>query len=506
MNSNLLPRGNRRVRVGSLMGWPLAGLVLGLGGLMTGTHAEITYRAGVVLPATGGVHELIGDLVPAGDGAAGVFSAPGAGHLKLRFHRFGPDAEILAEREHSIEPLSFYGPALAWDGARAAVVASTFTQSVWLRLSADGDLLEGPLQLPGLPSGAAAGRTAAFRVLWLGDGYAVFGLWLERQFPQQDLSAGNFYTHLFYWRVNAAGEPEAPRELLRLAPMTYPGIEGAERVYYDVVWTGAHFFLAYYAESRTGPPLSVYYRLFDRAGNEVRGESPLFAQQVAQGPRLAWNGQTVGATALKTVSMPHPQAGNYMYFRAFGPDGTPLGEELEYGQKLGFGPTVVWTGDRFLTVYCMMHDFNTLGYALYLNAFGRTGERVGTEHPLRNPGGGVMLGRMALAFDLALAANGPVLFGKAQTSDAWNIQNQTLVFTLNNDAVIPPVLTVVRDGDRLRFTWPASAAGFRLQHSPGIAHPLWANVVDPVQVVGDRRRVEWRLPDGAPAGFFRLVE
>ncbi len=355
-------------------------------------HAEITLRGSLVLPETGGAHELVGDLTPAGEGAVAVFSAPGAGFLTLRLLRLGPNAEVLATRNHSIEPLSFYGPSLAWNGQHVAVVAATFTQSAFCLLSADGEMLRPPTQLPGLPSGAGAGRTAAFRVLWLGDSFAVFGLWLERQFPLQELIAGNFYTHLRYWRLSADGEPLLQRELLRLAPITYPGTEGAEKNYYDVVWTGAHFFLVYYAESRTGPPLSVYYRLFDRDGVEVRPEAPLFAHQVAQGPQLAWNRGTIGATAQKTVIMPHPDAGNYMYFRCFAPNGTPVADEVAYGQRLGFGPTVFWTGDRFVTAYCMMHDFLTLGYGLYLNPFSAAGEtrrsRIRPARPPRPRGAG----------------------------------------------------------------------------------------------------------------------
>ncbi len=109
---------------------------------------------------------------------------------------------------------------------------------------------------------------------------------------------------------------------------------------------------------------------------------------------------------------------------------------------------------------------------------------------------------MALGMDLGLAAKGPVIFARAQTSDAWNIRNQTLVLALNNDAVLPPALRVIRDGDRLRFWWPAHPAGFRLQHTPRINAPAWADVNNLVTEPDNRNVVEWPLPGFDPTGFF----
>jgi hypothetical protein len=167
-----------------------------------------------------------------------------------------------------------YEPAVSWDGETCGIAVSAFTQALFLRLSLAGELLTGPVQLPGLPSGDDAGRTAAFKVLWTGQAYAVFGLWLEREFPAQDLTAGAFYTHLFYWLVDKQGKILAQAALRTLAPTSYPSGEGAEKNYFDVVWTGQSFWVAYYGESQSGPPLSVYYRLFDLTRDSLFGKSP----------------------------------------------------------------------------------------------------------------------------------------------------------------------------------------------------------------------------------------
>jgi len=287
-----------------------------------------------------------------------------------------------------------------------------------------------------------------------------------------------------------------------LAPTTYPSGEGAEKDYFDVVWTGQAFFVAYYGESQTGPPLSVYYRMFDLGGGSVRTESPLFAAQVAQGPKVSWSGQGLAATALKTISIPDPDAGNYMYLRCFAADGTPRGPETAYGQKLGYGPTVTWVGDRFLTAYCVMFDMATLGYTLRFNAFDDAGRLLGTEQPLRNSQGLVMTGRMAMGVDLRLAGQGNVLYGKSQDSDAWGIQTRPLWFTLNNDFVVAPTLEIARRGNQADLRWPADAAPFRLQQAADLLAPQWADVSLTPVLEGDHYTLT--LPIGDP-GFFRMT-
>jgi hypothetical protein len=460
------------------------------------------FRASSALAFTGGPGQLASDLVWTGNGAAAVYAKPVGSSNSLAFYRLGPDAQVLVERVHSLAPWPCYEPSMAFDGDSFGVAVSAFTQAFFLRLSAAGDIVTGPVQLPGLPSGAGAGRTAAFKVLWTGEAYAVFGLWLEREFPLQDLTSGNFYTHLRYWLFDRQGQVLAQHELRTLAPTSYPSGEGAEKNYFDVAWTGQVFFVTYYGESESGPPFSVYYRTFDLAGGSVRSESPLFAAQVAQGPKLAFNGQGLAVTALKTISMPDPNAGNYMYLRCFTADGTPRGTETAYGQRLGFGPVVSWAGDRFLTAYCVMYDMATLGYTLMFDAFDESGHLIGAEQPLRNSKGSVVLGRMALGVDLQLVGQGNTLYGKAQNSDAFAIQTTPLWFTMNNDRVVPPVLQLARQGNQAGLRWPADAAPFRLQQRTDLLTPQWADVLLQPALEGDHYTLALPLEG---TRFYRLA-
>jgi hypothetical protein len=439
-------------------------------------HARIVLRGSQNLPYSGGISECIGDITPTADGFAAVYSHPVSNILNLVFYRFGHNAETLVKREHALAGINFYEPALCYDGQNFGVVAATFTQALFFRLSPDGTLLSEPLQLPGLGTGAELGRTAAFRVIWTGQGYAVFGLWMQKQFPLQDLGSGNFYTHLNYWFLDKTGTVVVHRELRHLAPMAYPGIAPGEKVYYDVVWTGQKFFVAYHSESESGPPFSAYYRLYDLQGNEVRGESSLWVKQTTQGARLAWNGRTIAATGLKAISLPSPDAGNYMYLRCFDQDGNPRGEETLYGQKLGFGPTLFWAGDKFVTAYVVMYNMMNLTYALFLQGFTETGLKLGDEYPLTNSEGSVQPGRMALAMDLQFLGGANVIYGKAQTSDMWDLARSPFVFTLKGDAVLPPQLTIVREGDAIRLAWPAEPTGFQLQETPAVLGQDWTGV------------------------------
>jgi hypothetical protein len=459
-------------------------------------------RSSYSLPLAGGPGQLAGDLVWTPSGAAAVYAKPVGNEMQLAFYRFDPDARTIVERVHSLAPWPCYEPGLAYDGQAFGIALSSLTQASFLLVAPSGDILSGPVQLPGLPSGAQAGRTAAFKVIWTGQGFAVFGLWLEREFPLQELTQGNFYTHLRYWLVNSQGQTLAQKELRTLAPLSYPGTEGAERNYYDVAWTGQAFFVTYYGESQNGPPLSVYYQLFDLAGGSLRPESPLLAAQVAQGPKLAWSGQAVAATALKTISLPNPAAGNYMYLRCFAADGAPLAVETSYGQKLGYGPIVSWVGDRFLTAYCVMYDMATLGYSLMFTAFDEQGRVMGAEQPLRNAKGSVITGRLALGVDLQVVGQGNVLYCKAQNSDAFAIQTTPLWFTLNNDFVISPTLKIVAQGDRMVLGWTADAAPFQLQESPRLFSPQWTDVPTLPQFDG----TQYALPV-IPSGsrYYRLI-
>lgn len=478
-----------------------AGLLYCFLGEGDAAEARLVYQASQNLPFSGGdPSQFMGDFAFAGTSVGAIYSRPAGASLNLMFYRFGPNAETLAERQYGPAGTNFYEPSICWDGKNFAVVAATYTQSMFMLLSPAGEIVQGPLQLPGLGTGADVGRTAAFEVLWTGQGYAVFGLWLEKQFPLQDLTAGNFYTHLHYWLLSPAGQVVTHRELRLLAPMAYPGIAAAEKLYYDVAWTGQRFFLAYHSESEAGPPFSVYYRLFDLEGNAVRAEAPVFANQVAQGAKLAWNGRTVGVTALKAISMPSPAAGNYMYVRCFDAEGNPQAVETEYGQRLGFGPTIFWAEDVLMTAYVVMYDMGSLTYALMLNSFSETGQKLGNEYPLANSKGAVLPGRMSLGVDLQFTPGGTVIYGKAQTSDAWGLSLTPFVFTLRNDA-LKPVLQIARNGDAVRLTWPDTEPVYKLMETPSLAAPVWTGVAGAPLIANDQCTLTVPM---AGARFFRL--
>jgi hypothetical protein len=471
-------------------------LILGIDSI---AGAKVLFRASTILPVTGSETQLVGSIVAIPDGAAEVISVPDGTRLRLNFHRFNTRVQTVAEQVHSHDELDFYGPALCWNGQGFGVAASTLTRAVFLVLDHDGQTVLGPQELPDLPYG---GRTAGFRILWTGTQYAVFGMWLEKSNPLQDLGSGTFYTHLHYWLLNADGTAAAHRELAMLAPITYPGIEGAEKAYFDVVWTGVNYFLAYYSESESGPPLGGYFKTYDLQGNELAEEQPVFAGQVTQGVRLAWNGRTVAATGLKSIQMPDPNAGNYMYIRCFDPDGTPHGIESEYGGILGFAPTVFASANGFVTAYVVLYDWNNLGYALMLNVFNEAAEHIPPEYPAASADGTVALGRVSLGFDLQITSGPDLVYGMAQASDAWGLVHQPLSFALRYRAPDWPRLSWARPNGGLLLQWPDDAADYQLMDSPNLDGG-WAPVTDqPTEVDGFKRlQIDFEAADKR---FFRL--
>jgi hypothetical protein len=168
--------------------WPML-LMLGLVSI---AGARVLFRSSMILPVTGGETQLIGSIVAIPDGAAEVISVPEGTRLRMDFHRFNTRVQCVASHAHSDDELNFYGPTLCWNGQGFEVVASTLSRAVFLVLDHDGQTVRGPQELPDLPYG---GRTAGFRILWTGTRYAVFGMWLEKSNPLQDLGSGTFYSH-----------------------------------------------------------------------------------------------------------------------------------------------------------------------------------------------------------------------------------------------------------------------------------------------------------------------
>ncbi|HEQ60623.1 MAG TPA: hypothetical protein ENN74_03340, partial [Firmicutes bacterium] len=324
----------------------MVGIIL----LAQGGQAELGYRATLTLPFSGGIPQLHGDLVPNDTGAAAVYSRPEAGgRLGLMFYRFAADLSVLVERPVAPEVVNHYEPSLCWDGQNYGVVSSTFNQATFMILSPAGDIVLAPLQLPGPPAGEGW-RTAAFRVLWTGNAYAVFGILAEPEYPWQ--TQGSYYTHLTYWLLNGAGEVLAQKDLGSVTPLAYPSFEGAEKEYYDVVWTGAAFFLAHQWESTGFPPVfQIGYRMVDLQGNPLQAEAPATTLPT-KGAHLDTNGAAIGLACLRDEGI---FGGNSLYARFFSLDGTPLGDEVRYDDTsavpTGYAPQIFTYRGRFIATY-----------------------------------------------------------------------------------------------------------------------------------------------------------
>jgi len=385
--------------------------------------AEPGFEWSVTLPFTGGEGQTLGDLVAHDGGVSAVYTRPDLGGLRLFLYRFAADGTKLLEREVGTAAELYYEPGLCWDGAVYAVAASSLTRGNFLVLSAAGDALLPTTPLPSIPFG---GRTAAFRVRCTPAGYAVFGLLLEPEFE----GSPYYYTHLHYWLLDATGAASVDRDLgILLAPIAYPGFEGAEKEYYDVAWTGAGFLVAYSAECGTPASFQACYRVVDLAGDTVRPEAPLTTVPT-QGPHLAASGAVIGAASLRQNPFPN---GNTLFARFFAPDGAPLAPEQRYDDPAlpptSFAPAMVRAGPGFLAA-CVYSDPYTLDYRLMLAPFDAGGVRLGYGAAVRDPLT-LVDDTINLGVDLQLAAQGPLLFGKGQ---AGTIQIAPILFRIPEPA------------------------------------------------------------------------
>jgi hypothetical protein len=417
-----------------LQGWVGFALWALSTGLASPTAAMTSsYQNSLLLPpASGGGPGLMeGDLIAVGDGAAAVYTRPDGSFGRLDFRRFGPDLAVLVERQVGDPAKTYYEPSLCFDGSTYAVAVSTLTQAQFMRLSEAGSEVLPPVALPGIPIGAGW-RTAAFRVLCTAEGYAVFGLALEPTFP----GSTTYYTHLFYWLVDQDGMALVTRDLLDdegllLAPIAYPGFEGAEKEYYAVIRAGTRYFLAYSAECGSPAVFQTCYRTLDVAGHTLRAEGPATTIST-KGPHLASNGQVVGLATLRQNPFP---GGNSLYVRFFGGDGTPRGPEVEYDDPadfpLGFAPQIAAYGGRFLAAWAYSDPFSgeTLLKLAEFDAAGSTLlDRLTVADPLD-----IFRGDINLGVDLQLAGDGRRLFGKGQTYPDF-IRIRPIVFLMRVDS------------------------------------------------------------------------
>ena len=403
--------------------------LLGLLAFASSGAADPRFEWSATLPFTGGPGQILGDLVAHDGGVSGLYSRPDGSGLRLFLYRFAADGSLLDERDVGAPGEIYYEPGACWDGARYAVAASSFTRGSFLLLSAAGDTLLPTTPLPSIPFG---GRTAAFRVRCTPAGIAVFGLLLEPEFPGSPF----YYTSLHYWLLDANGAVQVDRDLgILLAPIAYPGLEGAEKEYYDVAWTGAGYLVAYSAECGVPASFQTCYRVVDVDGDTVRAEAPATTVPT-KGPHLAANGDTIGLTTLRQNAFP---GGNNLFARFFDPDGTPRGPEQRYDDPAlvptGYAPAIVWAPPRFLAAYVQADPF-TLAYQVMLAPFDGAGVRRGYGAPVADPLA-VVNDTINLGVDLQLAAQGGLLFGKGQ---AGVIEIAPIVFRIPEPASAPLAL------------------------------------------------------------------
>ena len=414
----------RSLRVAGATASLLCGLVATL--VAAPALAERSFEWSATLPFTGGLGQTHGDLVAHDGGVTALHSRPDLGDLRLFLSRWTAAGTQVVARVVTSAGEIHYEPSLCWDGTRYAVATSSYTRGSFLLLGPTGDVLLPAVEPPSIPFG---GRTAAFRVRCTPNGYAVFALLLEPEFP----GSPYFYTRLHYWLLDATGAASVDRDLgILLAPISYPGFEGAEKEYYDVAWTGAGFLVSYAAECGSPASFQACYRVINLAGDTVRAEAPATTVPT-QGPHLATNGAVIGVATLRQNPFP---GGNTLFARFFDLDGTPRGPEQRYDDPmlapLGFAPTIVHSQEGFLAAY-VQSDPYTLAYQVMLAPFDAAGVRIGYGAPVADPLG-VVFDTINLGIDFQLAAQGSLLYGKGQ---AGNIQVAPIVFRIPEPGALP---------------------------------------------------------------------
>ena len=414
----------RSLRVAGATAFLLFGLIALL--VPAPARAEQSFAWSATLPFTGGLGQTHGDLVAHDGGVTALHSRPDLGDLRLFLSRWTAAGTQVVARVVTSAGEIHYEPSLCWDGTRYAVATSSYTRGSFLLLGPTGDVLLPAVEPPSIPFG---GRTAAFRVRCTPNGYAVFALLLEPEFP----GSPYFYTRLHYWLLDATGAASVDRDLgILLAPISYPGFEGAEKEYYDVAWTGAGFLVSYAAECGSPASFQACYRVINLAGDTVRAEAPATTVPT-QGPHLATNGAVIGVATLRQNPFP---GGNTLFARFFDLDGTPRGPEQRYDDPmlapLGFAPTIVHSQEGFLAAY-VQSDPYTLAYQVMLAPFDAAGVRIGYGAPVADPLG-VVFDTINLGIDFQLAAQGSLLYGKGQ---AGNIQVAPIVFRIPEPGALP---------------------------------------------------------------------
>lgn len=300
------------------------------------------------------------DIVFAGDRFCGIFPHDLDATNYMDYYNFGLNGSVTSKITFSSSE-AFIEPTIAWNGAGHGIAYSTIGDIRFMIIDINGNVLLNPIKMPGIPLGVKA-RTAAPKVIWTGNGYAVFGLVLIPSDPTKPDGTGIHYCNLFYWFIDPYGNVVNQKMVGELYGLEYPKFRGQEMYWYDVVWSGYSFFVAYYHEVPTTPPLpSVCYRLIDINGNQLTADGVAYSNVISAKPLLAWSGTTF---ALSAAGYPSSSSTG-LYVRFFDAAGTPLALENKiYEAQIGVytPPVVSWQGDKFVLGFSIVPNN---GYSTY---------------------------------------------------------------------------------------------------------------------------------------------
>lgn len=376
--------------------------------VVSGANAQLQHLGAAKLPFSSGVGTL-GDIAFGGDELAALYS-PLDGRLRL--FRYTLAGRPLLDRTIGQTASFYYEPSLCWDGTSYAITSSTITQAEFMKVNEAGDSVVAPFGLPGIPLG---GRTAAFRIRCVADGYAVFGLVLTPSAPGSSI----YFTGLHYWRLDAAGAVEDHVDLgLQLAPISYIGTAGVgtEKEYYDVALAGDRMFFAYSAECGSPATFQACISVFDTAGVQTRVEAPATFPPT-KGAHLATDGVTVAVASLSQGQMPPIGLGNQLFVRFFDANGTAYAAAQRYDASgdfpTGYAPTIFLHQGRFHPTYVYPDPF-TLEYRLKYREFDAAGTALGATQTITDPNDYLNGATINLGIDLQFVSVGTHLLGKGQ--------------------------------------------------------------------------------------------
>lgn len=405
------------------MGCALAGALVG----PSPAPAQLAYLFADKLPFSSGVGTL-GDIGFAGDEFGAIYS-PLDG--SLLFYRFSLAGSQRLEREIGNPASFYYEPSLCWDGSHYAIASSTITQAEFMKVDEAGDAVVPPI---GLPNIAPGGRTAAFRIRCLADGYAIFGLVLTPSAPGSSI----YFTDIHYWKLDRVGEVVRHVDLeLGLAPISYVGTAGVgtEKEYYDVALAGNRMFFAYSAECGSPAVFQTCISVFDFEGVQTRGEGPA-TFVTTKGPHLATDGTTVALATLRQELMPPLGGGNKLYVRFFDANGFPQGPEQRYDAAgdfpTGYAPSIFLHQGDFHPIYIYPNPL-TLEYTLKFARYAPSGLLVAATQAVTDPANRLDGATINLGIDLQLVSAGTHVFGKGQDGV---VQITPLVFLLPEPGIL----------------------------------------------------------------------